>query len=216
MNNVWFTSDTHFSHKNILKHCEGRLKAFGIDERLDDNEKVICNDNAIIERWNSKVKKNDTVYIVGDFSFANADGTKKIISKLKGKKFLILGNHDKSSEHLEGYFEQIVQIKEINFKSRNYDFLEEDFSVVCCHYPMVTWNRKHFGSVNVHGHCHGNIDDFNESSIDLRVDVGIDGRLAKYNLIDLETLYRYFKGKTKGKLFSEYVAEKRKDNLMVI
>ena len=81
---------------------------------------------------------------------------------------------------------------------------------------MVTWNRKHYGSVNVHGHCHGNIDDFNEASDDLRVDVGIDGKLANYDLIDLETLYRYFKGKANGKLFSEYVLEKRKDNSIVI
>ena len=50
MNNIWFTSDTHFSHRNVLKHCKGRLKAFGIDETLDDREKVILNDEAIIER----------------------------------------------------------------------------------------------------------------------------------------------------------------------
>ena len=71
MNNIWFTSDTHFSHRNVLKHCKGRLKAFGIDETLDDREKVILNDEAIIKRWNSKVKKKDIVYIIGDFSFAN-------------------------------------------------------------------------------------------------------------------------------------------------
>lgn len=216
MNNIWFTSDTHFSHRNVLKHCKGRLKAFGIDETLDDREKVILNDEAIIKRWNSKVKKKDIVYIIGDFSFASVEQTKKILGKLNGIKFLITGNHDKSSEHLRGYFENISQIKDINFKQRNFDFLEEDFSIVCCHYPMVTWNRKHYGSVNVHGHCHGNIDDFNEASDDLRVDVGIDGKLANYDLIDLETLYHYFKGKANGKLFSEYVLEKRKDNSIVI
>lgn len=216
MQNIWFTSDTHFSHKNVLKHCKGRLKAFNIDETLDDKEKVNLNDEAVIKRWNSKVKKTDIVYIIGDFSFASPDETKKILGRLNGKKFLISGNHDKSSEHLSGYFEQIVQIKEINFKRKNYDFLEEDFSVICCHYPMVTWNRKHYGSVNVHGHCHGNIDEYNEKSDDLRVDVGFDGKLANYNLIDLKTLYRYFKTKTDGKLFSDYVIEKRNNNLMVI
>lgn len=216
MQNIWFTSDTHFSHKNVLKHCKGRLKVFGIDETLDDKEKVRLNDEAVIKRWNSKVKKTDMVYIIGDFSFASPDDTKKILGRLNGKKFLISGNHDKSSEHLNGYFEQIVQIKEINFKRKNYDFLEEDFSIICCHYPMVTWNRKHYGSVNVHGHCHGNIDEYNEKSDDLRVDVGLDGKLANYNLINLKTLYQYFKNKTNGRLFSEYVIEKRNNNLMVI
>ena len=41
----------------------------------------------------------------------------------------------------------------------------------------------------VHGHCHGNIDNFNESSRDLRIDVGLDGKLANYNLVSLEQLY---------------------------
>lgn len=216
MQNIWFTSDTHFSHKNVLKHCKGRLKSFDIDETLDNKEKVRLNDEAVIKRWNNKVKKTDIVYIIGDFSFASPDDTKKILGKLNGKKFLITGNHDKSSEHLNGYFEQIVQIKEIIFKRKNYDFLEEDFSVICCHYPMVTWNRKHYGSVNIHGHCHGNIDEYNEKSDDLRVDVGLDGKLANYNLVDLKTLYQYFKNKADGKLFSEYVIEKRNNNLMVI
>lgn len=216
MNNIWFTSDTHFSHKNILKHCGGRLKAFGIDENLDDEEKVILNDEAIIKRWNNKVKKKDTVYIIGDFSFANSEQTKKILGKLNGTKFLILGNHDKSSERLLGYFTQITQIKEVTFKQKVFDFLDEDFSIVCCHYPMVTWNSKHYGSVNVHGHCHGNIDNFNDESDDLRVDVGLDGKLANYDLIDLKTLYQHFKEKTKGKLFSEYVTEKREEKTIVI
>lgn len=216
MQNIWFTSDTHFSHKNILKHCVGRLKSFGINESDSDASKVILNDKAIIERWNKKVNKYDIVYIIGDFSFASTEHTKKILNQLNGRKFLILGNHDKSSESLRGYFEQITQIKEITFRQKNFDFLDEDFSVVCCHYPMVTWNRKHYGSVNVHGHCHGNIDDFNEASADLRVDVGIDSKLANYDLVCLEKLYWYFKEKTKGKLFSEYVLEKREDNSMVI
>ena len=42
----------------------------------------------------------------------------------------------------------------------------------------------------VHGHCHGNIDDLNESSKDLRIDVGLDGKLANYNLVSLEQLYK--------------------------
>ena len=48
-----------------------------------------------------------------------------------------------------------------------------------CHYPMVTWNHKPYGSIMLHGHCHGKLDEHNRLSSDLRFDVGIDGELAK-------------------------------------
>lgn len=100
MANVWFTSDLHFSHKNILRHCENRLKAFDIPNDISEEEKIQLHDRYLIKLWNKTVSKKDIIYVMGDFSFANTEGTKKIISKLNGNKFLILGNHDKSSEKL--------------------------------------------------------------------------------------------------------------------
>lgn len=49
----------------------------------------------------------------------------------------------------------------------------------------------------VHSHCHGNIDEFNESSKDLRIDVGLDGKLANYNFVSLEHLYKAMLDKIK-------------------
>lgn len=60
-----------------------------------------------------------------------------------------------------------------------------------CHFPMLTWEHKEKGSVMVHGHCHGKVDKINEDSKDLRVDVGIDGKLANYDLVSLEKLANY-------------------------
>lgn len=216
MEKVWFTSDLHFSHKNILKHCENRLKAFGIDENCNEDEKIMLHDKLLVKMWNKTIAKKDTVYILGDFSFANADDTKKIVSKLNGNKFLITGNHDNSSLKLSNYFKQIVQMKEITFKKDNFDFLQEDFYVFCCHYAMLTWNRKHYGVCQLMGHSHGRMDDFNDESTDLRVDVGIDGKLADFNFISLEKVYNYFKQKTNGVPFLEYAQDKKKENLMII
>ncbi|MDD7621917.1 MAG: hypothetical protein SOY33_00405 [Candidatus Onthovivens sp.] len=57
----------------------------------------------------------------------------------------------------------------------------------------------------VHGHCHGNIDEFNESSKDLRIDVGLDGKLANYNFVPLEQLYKAMFDKiTPHNLLREY------------
>lgn len=216
MQKIWFTSDTHFGHKNVLKHCPGRLKAFGIPEDVTDEEKVRLHDEYLIQLWNGTIGRKDIVYIIGDFSFYNVEKTRKILSRLNGSKFLIIGNHDKSSVKLGNYFQQITHIKEIDFKKKNFDFLEEDFGVVCCHYPMVTWNRKHYGTANVHGHCHGRLDCFNNDNSDLRVDVGIDGCLSNFGIVSLESLYYFFKSKTDGKPFSEYASEMKQKNTMII
>ena len=75
---------------------------------------------------------------------------------------------------------------------------------------MVTWNRKHFGEVQLQGHSHGRLDDFNEDSTDLRVDIGFDSKLGNFNLVSLEKLYKYFKDKTQGMSLEEY-AQKQKE-----
>lgn len=209
---IWFTADIHAFHKNILKHCPERQKICGAKDEND----VEAWDKWMIEKWNSTISKKDMVYILGDFAFGSPESVRKLLDKLHGKKFLILGNHDKSSEHLDNYFVQITQQKLVTFKKSNFDFLDEDFQVFMCHYPMVTWASKHYGVVNAHGHCHGRLDDYNEASTDLRVDVGIDGKLANFNFITLEQLYRYFKEKTKGEKFIHYAMEKKNENSMVI
>ena len=208
---VWFTADTHFSHKNILKHCPKRAEAGNYD--IDD---VVAHDKWLIDKWNSTIGKKDTVYILVDLAFCSADEVRKLMGRLKGNKFLILGNHDKSSEHLEGYFKQITQQKLINFKKDNYDFLEEDFLVFCCHYAMVVWPQKHYGCVQCHGHSHGNLDSYNDDSTDLRVDVGLDSKLADFGFVSLEDLYRFFKNKAEGKMFRDYAMEKKEQKEMLI
>lgn len=209
---IFISSDIHFHHRNILKHCPERQAICGAKDEND----VETWDKWMVEKWNTIIGKKDIVYILGDFIFGSQESAKKVLDKLHGKKFLILGNHDKGVDKLENYFEQITQQKLVTFKKSNFDFLDEDFQIFMCHYPMVTWASKHYGVINAHGHCHGRLDDYNEASTDLRVDVGIDGKLANFNFITLEQLYRYFKEKTKGKKFIHYAMEKKNENSMVI
>lgn len=58
---------------------------------------------------------------------------------------------------------------------------------------MLTWEHYDKGAVMVHGHCHGKVDQINIGSKELRVDVGIDGELANYDLVSLEKLAKHFK-----------------------
>lgn len=79
---IWFTSDLHFGHRNIIKFCN---RPWETVEEMD---------KALIENWNSVVGKNDIVFDLGDFAFAPNWRWKEIISQLNGKHYLILGNHE--------------------------------------------------------------------------------------------------------------------------
>jgi len=86
---IWFTSDTHFGHKNILKYEPHRVKELGIGS-------IEEHDLAIINLYNKLVKSEDIVYHLGDIGVDRAIG--KYIRQLNGTKHLIVGNHDKMSD----------------------------------------------------------------------------------------------------------------------
>lgn len=54
----------------------------------------------LIDNWNKRVQKGDTVYVLGDFSFMKAEDTKLILAQLNGKKILIKGNHDSHAKKM--------------------------------------------------------------------------------------------------------------------
>ena len=201
--NVWFTSDLHLCHRNICKYTD-RINRMGLNP---DHPNLDQMNEWIIDKWNSKVQKNDIVYMLGDFSFINTNITRKLLEKLKGKKHLIWGNHDKSLKGLENYFESCSDIKEPTFKQSCFPFLQEDVVAVLCHYPILAWDRRNYGSIMLHGHSHGNLDDYNDQSKELRVDVGLDGKLADYDMVSLEQVYNHMKKISGGKLFEDYIKE---------
>lgn len=81
---MWFTSDNHFGHKNVIKYCNRPFKNI-----QDMNELMIYN-------WNCCVMPDDIIFHLGDFSFLGMVESTKIVSRLNGYKILIKGNHDKS------------------------------------------------------------------------------------------------------------------------
>lgn len=99
--NIFFSSDWHLNHKNIIKYCN---RPFSNIEEMRKK---------IIENHNSLVSNDDMVYHLGDFIFAPKSGiVDKIystLSKLNGRHILILGNHDDSSPktYLKGGFESV-------------------------------------------------------------------------------------------------------------
>ena len=195
---IWFVSDTHFGHVSILYFHPLRREACGVtleELQTDKNSAIAKHDQWLINKWNSVVRKQDTVYFLGDFCLKNKEYTENILKQLKGKKFLIRGNHDKSLNGLENYFEWVGDIKEAKFTNNQFKFIDpnETFCVEMCHFPMLTWNRRPHGTCMVHGHSHGNANNVNELTGELRVDVGLDNQYWDYNFVELEQLYNYFR-----------------------
>lgn len=151
MPNIYFVSDTHFGHANIIKYCN---RPFASVEEMDE---------AMIERWNAKVGPSDTVYHIGDFSLAkDHKAIPEYRRRLNGHIHLIYGNHDwKRMQFLKGFVE-IVPYKEIEVGEQK---------IVLCHYAFKTWNKSHYGSWNLHGHSHGSL---GRDLTSKQLDVGVD------------------------------------------
>lgn len=116
---LFFSSDHHFDHDKILDFTERKKTVKTVEEM-----------NAyIIKQHNNLVKPTDTVIFVGDFSFNwKADRVREILSKMHGKKILVMGNHDKTNS-LSGLnlgFDLVVTKLEMNIAGSR---------VIICHYP---------------------------------------------------------------------------------
>ena len=151
---IWFTSDLHLGHNAAINMCDRPFK----------NAKEM--NNMLIRNFNECVKKNDTVYILGDIAHRTPVAeVNKLISKLNGKKILIKGNHDKVYE--ASLFEGIYDFLEIAYNGINISLM---------HYPMMEWPKSRYGSLHLHGHLHSkkdyNVAQRNEGI--LRYDVGVD------------------------------------------
>lgn len=184
---IWFTSDWHFFHERILEFHPKRKELFGTNMK-EVTEKMIL-------KWNSTVDKHDTVYILGDLAFGTVDQRRKLFQRLNGNKVLILGNHDKNSEELKCYFNHITLIKNMKFKKSTFPCLFKDIEVIMCHFPLYCWEHMEKGSIMLHGHCHGKIDTdntcLNTNLNKIRIDVGLDGDFANYNLISIDKIAKY-------------------------
>ena len=206
---IWFVSDTHFGHVSILYFHPLRREACGVtleELQSDKNSAIAKHDQWLINKWNETVRKQDTVYFLGDFCLKNKEYTENILKQLKGKKFLIRGNHDKSLNGLENYFEWVGDIKEAKFTNNQFKFIDpnETFCVEMCHFPFLSWNRRPHGTCMVHGHSHGNANNVNELTGELRVDVGLDNQYWDYNFVELEQLYNYFRNIIKSHGFNTF------------
>ena len=157
MSNLFFTSDHHFGHDNIIRFCN---RPFADVREMNE---------ALIERWNEKVKKNDVVYHLGDFALMYKENLETILKQLKGKIHLIEGNHEGAALQCRKYFESIRQYHELKVKDP--DCKNGVQRIILFHYAMRTWRGEMRGNWHLYGHSHGNLPDLPDRQC---FDIGVD------------------------------------------
>ncbi len=159
---IWFTSDTHFGHANVIRFNKRPFK---------DVEQM---DAMLIKNWNSVVGYQDDVYHLGDFSLTSAERSLRILEQLNGRIHLIKGNHEKSVLEKSFTREKFAWIKdyyELKVDDPDARGKHSQQSIVLLHYAMKVWNKSHHGSWHLYGHSHGSLpDDINSLSFDVGVD----------------------------------------------
>jgi len=134
---IFFVSDTHFGHANILKFEKDGVRVRPEFSSIEEMNEFL------IWQWNAKIKPDDKVYHLGDVCFGGIETVRKIMPRLNGKKRLILGNHDRVKGHeLWKYFQDIDLWK--NFDDHNF---------VATHIPILPTQFRRV-KYNVHGHIH--------------------------------------------------------------
>lgn len=152
---IWFTSDLHFGHKNILDYCN---RPFGSVERMNE---------MLIHNFNQCVSNDDVTYFLGDIFFCDNELATEILAQMNGTKVLVRGNHDQSVNTMYKIgFDVVVESARLRI-GKTY--------VNLSHYPYkrTFWNhlwKKHFdkkyrsklhfnklednGEWLLHGHTH--------------------------------------------------------------
>lgn len=99
---TWFTSDTHYFHKNIVTYS---VRPF---HKVDGQPDLEGMHRTFIQNWNDRVRPRDTVIHLGDFAFGPVSQIAQVRKKLEGRIILIRGNHDRKREDmLAAGFEEV-------------------------------------------------------------------------------------------------------------
>jgi len=135
---VFFISDTHFNHTNIINLC--RRPFSSVDEMND----------TLIKNWNSVVKPDDTIFHLGDFALGDATIWNSLLDKLQGHVYLICGNHDHKtldSSNISKRFEAVSDQMMIDVNGQK---------ILLNHYPFLTYSTSRQTVWQLFGHVHSN------------------------------------------------------------
>lgn len=175
---IWFTSDTHFGHENVLNFCDRPWQS------------IDAMNKALVDSINARVMPNDTLYHLGDFSYKiPVEEACELRRKIRCKNIhWVPGNHDKdwTRPDVAGVFQPEPLITTIK--------TDNGQKIVMCHYPIMDWPSLGHGSIHLHGHIHStpNYNELNREMRLLRYDVGVDAN--NYAPVSLDEILAFFDG----------------------
>lgn len=139
----FFTADPHFGHEGIIEYSK---RPFANVEEMDET---------MVARWNAVVKPGDRVFLLGDITICrDLKRIDRLLGRLIGQKFWVLGNHDHSEERklFAHHFQKVEKMLDHRIGKG-----EDARDMVLCHFAMIAWNKSHHGSWMLHGHHHGEL-----------------------------------------------------------
>jgi len=186
---IWFISDLHFGHKFIIR----------LYRKEFDPENTNEHDEYLINMWNEKVKDDDTVYFIGDFSFQTIPITRdKILPRLKGNKIFIKGNHDRSK-----MINLLKRFGEVYEHPISFEYEGKKFHL--SHYPIEEWIGRRRNHIHIHGHVHdkGNLFKRPLKRLKNRYNVAYD---VNKRMISIDEIIKISEKANSKNLFKKFIA----------
>jgi calcineurin-like phosphoesterase family protein len=162
MQSIWFTSDQHFGHSNVIQFCN---RPFANVEEMNE---------ALIENHNKVIRKGDLVYVLGDMFWRSLtlQQAMTIRARLNGQMFYVNGNHEEllRKKELSSQFiwcKDLAKIHPVGYPH-----------IILCHYAMRTWEGAHRGDWQLFGHSHNgllaSVQGSTKEESALSFDIGVD------------------------------------------
>lgn len=205
--NIWFTSDTHFYHRNIVSGLSEWESARQFETMELHNE-------AILSNINNNVKENDILFFLGDFTFGEfkidkehyiGNNMVELRNKINCKNVhFILGNHDEplfndfnnGGIKYKDLFTSVSRMLDVSIEINEPNTKKRKINLVLCHYPMMSWEGIRNGTIMLYGHCHNTLPCISRDIVsgikksgdgNKSMDVGIDANpnLRPFNLKEI-------------------------------
>jgi calcineurin-like phosphoesterase family protein len=190
---LWFTSDTHYDHKNICAATTNWVGAENLTRKFSSLEQM---NDELVTSINNKVGQDDILFHLGDWSFNGFENIRKFRERIVCKNVhLILGNHDhhieRNKDDIQSIFSSVNHYLQLEVK-RELTSGQMKVGVlgyirfVLMHYPIASWNGMSDGVIHLHGHVH--LPPHQRVANGKAMDVGVDGN--NYDPIELYEVLR--------------------------
>ena len=188
--NLFFTSDTHYSHSNI---CRATTRWTDADSVTRDFKSLEHMNDTLVNNINEVVGQDDILIHLGDWSFGGFEMIEEFRNRIFCKNVhLVFGNHDHHIRRNKG------DVQELFSSTQDYLHLDlripkgkevDKLTLVCMHFPIASWDGMNDGVPHLHGHVH--LPRHQRIGLGKVMDVGVDGNdLYPISIQEIRTIMK--------------------------